>query len=337
MAPDSPACFKCGEPVDYFRAAKWEKHQDRHVRKPDWIKLSLGFFEDDVVHSLPDSQRLAFIAVLVLCGKRGNRVKFDANYIKEQCNLRATPALSLFMAQGLIEHVCCKPEAGVLLEERRGEETRGDERREEPAAPAFSERAIAPSKPRGQHGTEAQRAAVDRCSVALGVSLSYSKANIDAVTRAEKHYSGEEVVRVLTAIRDGATPSAKWCLDRLHDGLALEYILRPGSKGAADKILEQLQRGDTPTQALSAKAQAHQDVANALIFGGLRGDLGQGVGGGDGGPRGLLLERGVEHGHGAAARPGVPSGPQPPHGRGVDVRGEDREAASVVPVRGGTA
>jgi hypothetical protein len=310
-------CQKCGDAVDYFGAAKWEKHQDRHVRKPDWIKLSLGFFEDDVVSEMPDTQRLAFVAVLVLCGKRGNRVRFDGTYIRKQCNLRTTPDLALFMAQGLIEHVCCKPEAGVLLDEKRGDEKRGDESTEGAAAPVLlSERTPSPpskpKSPRGENGTPTQRAAVDRCSAALGRSLGYSKANIDAVVKAEKHYSGDQVVAVLASIRDGSTPSGKWCHDRLDSGLPLDYMIRPGAKGAADRILEQLDRGDVPRDGpkVTEQGQAREDASKAGVMGGLIGR--QRMGGGLAGSGGVLQRPRLEPGREAAPRHELPRGIEPP-------------------------
>lgn len=115
MAPETPL---------YFRAKNWEKHQDRGVRNPHWLKLSLGFFDDPAIHSLTGVQQLAFIAVLILCGKRCNRVPFDATYIKKRCSLRVTPDLDSFMALGLIEPILS--DAAVLspLEEKRGEERR---------------------------------------------------------------------------------------------------------------------------------------------------------------------------------------------------------------------
>jgi hypothetical protein len=64
----------------------------------------------------------------------------------------------------------------------------------------------------------------------------------------------------------------------------------------------------------SDKAQAKQVSANALIRGGSRGDIREGVGGGDGGPDLLLLNSGLDAGHGAAARAGLPPRPRPPHG-----------------------
>jgi hypothetical protein len=178
-----------------------------------------------------------------------------------------------------------------------------------PADPTPGER----SPRRALNGTPAQREALDRCARVLGRTLTYSKANVDAITRAQQHYTGEQVARVLTAIHNGTTPTARWCQERLSDGLDLAYMLRPGEKGAADRVLEQLERGDSPrmdrppppappTQA----AQAREEAAIAEIRGGLlgregirqrnaaaaqAGDGGRGpdrVGGGDGGPHRLL-------------------------------------------------
>ena len=117
----------------FFGAVNFTKYQNFRGKKAHWMKLSLDFFDDPVVLALPDSQRLAFIAVLILCGKRANRVPFSPTYIKKRCSLRVTPDLDLFLAQGLIEITCTQAEADPFP---RGEEIRGEER-EENVTPAY--------------------------------------------------------------------------------------------------------------------------------------------------------------------------------------------------------
>ena len=120
----------------FFGAVNFTKYQNFRGKRAHWMKLSLDFFDDPVVLSLPDSQRLAFIAVLILCGKRSNRVPFSSTYIKKRCSLRVTPDLDLFLAHGLIEITCPDVKAEVFP---RGEESREEEREENVAhdAPAY--------------------------------------------------------------------------------------------------------------------------------------------------------------------------------------------------------
>jgi len=116
----------------FFRLVNFDKYQNFRGKRAHWMKLSLDFFDDPVIVGLPDSQRLAFIGVLILCAKRANRVPFDATYIKKRCSLRVTPDLELFMSHGLIEFT--KAESGAEAFPRV-EESRGEERREEPPQP----------------------------------------------------------------------------------------------------------------------------------------------------------------------------------------------------------
>lgn len=122
----------------FFRLTNWDKHQNFRGKRAHWMKLSLDFFDDPTIVGLPDSQRLAFIGVMVLCGKRGNCVPFDATYIKKRCSLRVTPDLELFMSEGLIEFTQaeCGAKTFPRVEERRVEEK---ERTEEqpPSLPAY--------------------------------------------------------------------------------------------------------------------------------------------------------------------------------------------------------
>lgn len=123
----------------FFRLTNWDKHQNFRGKRAHWMKLSLDFFDDPVIHALPDSQRLAFIGVMILCGKRGNCVQFDASYIKERCSLRVTPDLDLFLAQGLIEITQAECGAVPALEERRVEEKRvGTEEQPPPPPPTYA-------------------------------------------------------------------------------------------------------------------------------------------------------------------------------------------------------
>lgn len=99
------------------------------------MKLSLDFFDDPVIVGLPDSQRLAFIGVMVLCGKRGNCVQYDPSYVRKRCGLRVAPDLELFMREGLIEftQAVCGAEPFPRVEESRGDKSR--ERTEEQSSP----------------------------------------------------------------------------------------------------------------------------------------------------------------------------------------------------------
>lgn len=117
----------------YFRVRNWDKYQNFRGNRAHWLKLSLDFFDDPVIVSLPDSQRLAFIGVLILCGKRMNRVAYDPSYVRKRCSLRVTPDLDLFMAHGLIEMDCTSNGAPPALEEIREEK-----RREETTDPVAS-------------------------------------------------------------------------------------------------------------------------------------------------------------------------------------------------------
>jgi uncharacterized protein YdaU (DUF1376 family) len=125
--------------------------------------------------------------------------------------------------------------------------------------------------PRANHGTAAEQAELDRCSSLLGWRLTYTDANVKALRRAKKHYTGPQVMAVLVSIRDATTPHGLWCLERQ---VALAYILRPGEKGGADKILQELEAGGPRRRPLvvSDRAQAREDSANALIYGGSHGD-----------------------------------------------------------------
>jgi len=120
----------------FFRLVNFDKYQNFRGKRAHWMKLSLDFFDDPVIVGLPDSQRLAFIGVLILCAKRANRVPFDATYIKKRCSLRTTPDLNLFMGHGLIEFTQAVCGAEVVP---RGEERREEERREEPPQPPAGE------------------------------------------------------------------------------------------------------------------------------------------------------------------------------------------------------
>jgi len=123
--------------VRFFRLTNWDKHQNFRGKRAHWMKLSLDFFDDPVIVGLPDSQRLAFIGVMILCGKRGNLVPYDATYVRKRCSLRVTPDLELFMREGLIEFtqaVCGAKPFPRYVEESRGEEKRvGTEEQDEPA------------------------------------------------------------------------------------------------------------------------------------------------------------------------------------------------------------
>lgn len=148
-----------------------------------------------------------------------------------------------------------------------------------PSGPSPAATAAGPDgkarRSRANHGTAAQRAALDKCSELLGRKLSYSKSNVDAIVRAEANYTGEQVARVLRSVRDGSTPSGMWCKERLGSGLPLEVILRPGGKGSADKILEQLQNGDHRAPLVvqpSEKARQHRHRAEVFMRAGLVGD-----------------------------------------------------------------
>lgn len=111
----------------YFRLTNWDKHQNFRGKRAHWMKLSLDFFDDPVIVGLPDSQRLAFIGVMILCGKRGNLVPFDASYVRKRCSLRVTPDLELFLAVGLIE--ITQAECGAKPFPRYVEENRGEDKR----------------------------------------------------------------------------------------------------------------------------------------------------------------------------------------------------------------
>lgn len=92
------------------------------------------------------------------------------------------------------------------------------------------------------HGISGQRALITQCSEVLGRKYGDRQNNLTAAERALKHYKPAEVTAVLTAIRDGSTDMARWCRDRLGGDrpLKLSYLLRPGEKGAADTILDEL-------------------------------------------------------------------------------------------------
>lgn len=118
-----------------------------------------------------------------------------------------------------------------------------------------------PAKRRGQNGTKAQRALIDRCSLVLGQKYGYTVANADAARRAQGAYAPEQIAAILGAVEQGATPTAVWCSERLSGGLPLAYILRPGPKGAADRILDELGSAK-PARASSAVAVRSFDDAN---------------------------------------------------------------------------
>lgn len=121
------------EPTRFFGLVNFNKHQNFRGKRAHWMKLSLDFFDDPVIVGLPDSQRLAFIGVLILCAKRSNRVPFDPTYIKKRCSLRVTPDLDLFLSQGLI--AITQAESGAELFPR-GEERREEEEKRTPPPPA---------------------------------------------------------------------------------------------------------------------------------------------------------------------------------------------------------
>lgn len=90
----------------HFSIQKWDKWQSFRGGRGGWLKLSIDFFDDPKIHSMPDSQRLAFISIMILAAKLGNRVPWDPRYVRRRSGSRIDPDLALFMAQGLIACEC---------------------------------------------------------------------------------------------------------------------------------------------------------------------------------------------------------------------------------------
>lgn len=141
-----------------------------------------------------------------------------------------------------------------------------------------------PKAPAKVKPTKAECAAIDEAAVILGVTVTYSQANAKAVTRAARHYEPDQIQRVLRAVREGVTDMGRWCHERL-DSIKLAYVLRPGEKGAADSILEQLDRLEeqrktgaivvrtpSPPPPPTARQQREHNALSLAMRAGLKGD-----------------------------------------------------------------
>lgn len=113
----------------FFRVKNWDKYQDFHhkTRKnnapPPWIKLSTAFFDDAGLADLPDSQRLAWVAILISAAQTKNRIPFNAVRLQRRFSLGRKPDLQFFMEQGFIEKIDVESTSQRREEE---EKTRGE-------------------------------------------------------------------------------------------------------------------------------------------------------------------------------------------------------------------
>lgn len=248
----------------YFRLTNWDKHQNFRGKRAHWMKLSLDFFDDPIIVGLPDSQRLAFIGVMILCGKRGNCVPFDATYIKKRCSLRVTPDLDLFLAQGLIEITQAVSGAKPFpryVEESRGEKSINGSGADDAPAPPPPAPKTPPVEP-----TALVKARV--------LSVEPLPWNREAAELWHQEYRGDPPKAFFAALKP-LVKRETW--ERVRPALVTymaetpaEYVNIAGKFVAAFGTWEARARGRPPTR-VSEKARARDQSDMAMIRAGMKG------------------------------------------------------------------
>lgn len=255
-------------------------------RRMTWGQIPLDLFNDPDFLELPDSQKLPFIGVGLLCVRRDNLVLFSADSLRKSINLRVKPDLSLYMDEGLIEFDSASLQ-GHLLEKKEREEKRDT-----------------PLPPKGARPT-----------ASLVPALSWSN---EAATDWIDRHGGKPPGPMFKALGALVPPKGPHVWSRVRPVLRFYLATREldflnWSKFAAGfGTLESEMLSGPPARASpAAQARVAQIVAGAK--GGLLDE--RGVVEGLGSHGGESPGQGFDQGDGGRARPRLPGGPEPPERR----------------------
>lgn len=134
----------------YYRIKNWDQYQHYKDRSPPWIKLHRNLLQSETWVMLDDPGRVLAIASMMLAADTENKIPANASYIRRVAYLDYDPDFSPLIELGFLEivedqHVrgvticdasntladASTMQADARLEERRGEESKGEKRREE--------------------------------------------------------------------------------------------------------------------------------------------------------------------------------------------------------------
>src|SRR5215469_15533922 len=90
---------------EFIRIVNWERFQHYKDRNPPWIKLHREILTSRTWASSDDASRVLAIALMMLAALTGNKIPFDAAYIRRVAYLNQDPDFSELLAAEFIEIV----------------------------------------------------------------------------------------------------------------------------------------------------------------------------------------------------------------------------------------
>lgn len=126
----------------YLCVKNWEEFQQYKDREPKWIKLHRGLLRDYDFGVLSDKQKGQLMLIWLLAAETGNKVPYDAEWIKTQTQMREKPDLEQLVTSGFLfvyESVqdCTEMYKSVPREEKRREEREETRAKEDFVLPDF--------------------------------------------------------------------------------------------------------------------------------------------------------------------------------------------------------
>jgi hypothetical protein len=119
-----------GDGVDYLEVRNFDRFQQHKDGRPmRWIKLYTSLLDDPEFRSLPDGTKYHVIAIFLLAGRTGNTIPSDRKHIRPLIGAKTPIKLDdLIRYKYLARKQRSSTDQNKLpyLEERRGEERRGD-------------------------------------------------------------------------------------------------------------------------------------------------------------------------------------------------------------------
>ena len=87
---------------EYLAIKNFEKYQHYTKRNPPWIKLYYELLDDDEFISLSIASRHHYMTLLMIAGKKNNRIPHDVIYLRKVMRLDETPDITELLSSGFL-------------------------------------------------------------------------------------------------------------------------------------------------------------------------------------------------------------------------------------------